>query len=90
MERSGASSAGCWRMLPYSEREGQWWIRQTGGSRLRAVANYLKHLSITPILSKVGLDELKTSHQASDEPTSNYAEALRDQIRVRTSPPSNR
>jgi hypothetical protein len=46
-----------------------------------------EHLSITPIRSKVGLDELKTAHchQASDEPTSNYAEALRDQIRVRTS-----
>ena len=56
-------------------------VVDSANRRLRAVANYLKYLSITPILRKVGLDELKTSHQASDEPTSNYAEALRDQIR---------
>ena len=48
-------------------------VVDSANRRLRAVANYLKHLSITPILSKVGLDELKTAHQASDEPTSNYA-----------------
>ena len=59
-------------------------VVDSANRRLRAVANYLNHLSITPIRSQEGLDELKTSHQASDEPTSNYAEALRDQIRVRT------
>ena len=60
-------------------------VVDSANRRLRAVAYYLKHLSIEPIQSRAGLSELKASHEEPDEPTSNYAEALRDQIRVRTS-----